>query len=72
MEIMLKKIFLKILIDFEIMNVVWLKNHPVNLVYQFLIFLMYIFREENIRKHSKKNSIPYVSEKKKNVISEVV
>ncbi|XP_027848856.1 DDB1- and CUL4-associated factor 13 [Aphis gossypii] len=29
-------------------------------------------KEENIRKHSKKNSIPYVSEKKKNVISEVV
>lgn len=30
------------------------------------------FREENIRRHSKKNSIPYVSEKKKNVIKEVV
>jgi len=39
-------------------------------IYILIIFLC-IFREENVRKHSKKNSIPYVSEKKKNVVSEV-
>lgn len=37
-----------------------------------LIIFIYIFREENIRRHSKKNSIPYVPEREKIVISEDV